>query len=193
MKPYFKAGAHVHILSNPTPFIAIGIPFQDWENLYHKIPFYTILEANELNGWITLKESLFIFNETCFEEYYDDKTFYEEISTEYTAEALQALCTAEEDIAGKIFAAIEKYRQKSAPPKKETTPELKHITHPRTPEELKEWDEYTALLKEFYSTHDKSTPPPIMTGKTGIYSLRPIISRKEFQETNQKRGWNYHE
>lgn len=192
MKPYFKAGAHVHILSNPTPFKEIGIPFRDWKILYHEISFCTISQINELSGQITLEESQFIFNETCFEEYYDNKLTYEEISIKNVT-APQASYLTEEDIAREIIMAREKYTQKSAPPKKETTPELKHITHPRTPEELKEWDEYTALLKEFYLTHDKSTPPPIMTGKTGIYSLRPVHSRKEFQEINEKRGWIYHE
>lgn len=158
MKSYFKAGAHVHILSNPTPFKEIGIPFRDWKILYHKIPFYTISQINELSGWITLEESQFIFNETCFREYYNNESTYEEASI-----APQASYLTEEDIAREILAAIERYTQKPAPPKKEP-PELKHIT-----------------------------PPPIRTGKTGIYSLRPVHSRKEFQEINEKRGWIYHE
>lgn len=72
-------------------------------------------------------------------------------------------------------------------------PTLPYIDHPRTLIEQTEWEQYSALLKEFYLTHSKDEQPPIMRGTLGYYSVMKPMSNEKMQELNKERGWDYSE
>lgn len=70
---------------------------------------------------------------------------------------------------------------------------LQYVDYPKNQPQLEEWNEYTTFLKNFYLTHDKTTPAPIHKGKYGYYSLYKPLSNEAMAELNKQRGWDYTE